>query len=417
MLSTGAPFADHRYRPEPRLPRAQKLVSPNSDSTGVSYTALSTGASTRQPPISTGAPRYRPEPPPAGLRYRPELHVYRPELPTADPGYRPELHVIDRSLQPAGLRYRPELHVIDRSFQPADPGYRPELHVIDRSFQPADPGYRPELHVIDRSFQPADPGYRPELRVIDRSSTGRLALSTGAPSISTGPVAANPRYRPELRSETPHIDRTPDVIDRSWESETPDIDRTPTVIDRSWNPETRRRSISSAGAVSKNRVSASFRFARASATVSPWLATSTSGHRATYPSASRSTIAVRWRIIAPSSYCQLRHRSSISTGARNPRHPISTGPPALSTGAGNPRRPISTGPPKLSTGAGSPRPSISTGASSLLTGASAYEARGAPVLPVGGRRACRSEDRRSQPCVFSPRSTPRALRPCGPRAG
>ena len=47
-----------------------------------------------------------------------------------------------------------------------------------------------------------------------------------------------------------------------------------------------------AEAVSKNKASASARLLRASDTESPWPATSTSGHRATYPPPSRSRIAV-----------------------------------------------------------------------------------------------------------------------------
>ena len=48
------------------------------------------------------------------------------------------------------------------------------------------------------------------------------------------------------------------------------------------SPSLRKRfSTSSAGAVSKNRINASSRLSRASATALPWLATSTSGHRAT----------------------------------------------------------------------------------------------------------------------------------------
>ncbi|MYA43138.1 MAG: CRISPR-associated protein Cas5 [Gemmatimonadetes bacterium] len=59
----------------------------------------------------------------------------------------------------------------------------------------------------------------------------------------------------------------------------------------------RRLWVSSVDAVSKKRAKASSRFDRASATESPWLATSTSGHRATYPFPSRSTIAVRCLVI------------------------------------------------------------------------------------------------------------------------
>ncbi|MYB04800.1 MAG: CRISPR-associated protein Cas5 [Gemmatimonadetes bacterium] len=59
----------------------------------------------------------------------------------------------------------------------------------------------------------------------------------------------------------------------------------------------KRFSISSVDAVSKKRAKDSSRFDRASATESPWLATSTSGHRATYPFPSRSTIAVSCLVI------------------------------------------------------------------------------------------------------------------------
>lgn len=48
----------------------------------------------------------------------------------------------------------------------------------------------------------------------------------------------------------------------------------------------------SSSAISKNSVSASTRFARASSTDHPWLAMSNSGHSATNPSSSRSMIAV-----------------------------------------------------------------------------------------------------------------------------
>ena len=53
-----------------------------------------------------------------------------------------------------------------------------------------------------------------------------------------------------------------------------------------------RTIISSGDAVSKNNSNASRRFFLASSTVSPWLATSTSGHKETYPSPSLSMIAV-----------------------------------------------------------------------------------------------------------------------------
>ncbi len=59
-----------------------------------------------------------------------------------------------------------------------------------------------------------------------------------------------------------------------------------------------RRLIYCGDADSRKRVSASSRFARASATVSPWLATSTSGQSATWPVPSRSTIAVNRLFIA-----------------------------------------------------------------------------------------------------------------------
>ena len=52
------------------------------------------------------------------------------------------------------------------------------------------------------------------------------------------------------------------------------------------------RAISDGDAVSKNSVNASIRFARDSSIDSPSLAISSSGHNATYPSSSRSIIAV-----------------------------------------------------------------------------------------------------------------------------
>lgn len=54
-----------------------------------------------------------------------------------------------------------------------------------------------------------------------------------------------------------------------------------------------RRFNSDGSAVSKNRVSASTRFVRASSIDEPWLAISSSGHSATNPSSSRSMIAVK----------------------------------------------------------------------------------------------------------------------------
>jgi L,D-peptidoglycan transpeptidase YkuD (ErfK/YbiS/YcfS/YnhG family) len=56
--------------------------------------------------------------------------------------------------------------------------------------------------------------------------------------------------------------------------------------------ECKRCAISGVEAVSKNSVSASIKFARASSIVEPWLAMSNSGHRDTYPSSSRSMMAV-----------------------------------------------------------------------------------------------------------------------------
>ena len=51
-----------------------------------------------------------------------------------------------------------------------------------------------------------------------------------------------------------------------------------------------------AEAVSKNSSRASLRLSRASSKDSPWLAMSSSGHRATYPSPSRSMIAVMGQV-------------------------------------------------------------------------------------------------------------------------
>lgn len=83
--------------------------------------------------------------------------------------------------------------------------------------------------------------------------------------------------------------------------------------------------ISSADAVSRKSVIASWRFARASATESPWLATSTSGHKATYPLPSRSTIAVKCLLISsrPSSCpgCSGSCNPSKVGGIRRP-HPL-----------------------------------------------------------------------------------------------